>query len=465
MKKSRRSIAALALFAFLLTPAAAAPAAAQTAPVCEDIPDNSNFPGWIMLQTSPHSIDESAGETAVTITAEINGPALDSDTAVSLWIDWDSLILEEGVDLAIREDPLPTITIPAGETRGCATVHVDPIEDNIDEGSRDQLLFDGTHSGGKLVLASSGLWINDNDTVSKVVNVEVNIPNIIRVMSEADCPGLRLAPTSIGTVLQIQGQCRWSTMQVTVTLEGSVVAAHDVTVTFDNTLGGTASGILFQRSVTEQQASGYDYIYKAGTPAPWSLTIPAGSFTSPSAASIYGASQFSIYPIDDAVQDGLKTIDVSGSLGPLLSGNGWRMNPFTITLQDDESKPAAPTNLRLEPIEGPDAGQVGKLEDQNARLQWTAPDASSRPAHTSYRLERRIPDDHVVDPAYRALYSRYPTRTMTPKAGWTDVLDRLQVFSNDYYWVLYAINANGETASNTVSLANVPNPYQQSGGL
>ncbi len=470
MTKSRRSTvvpAVLALAAFLLTPSAAAPAEAQTAPVCEDIPGDSYFPGWILLQTSPHSIDESAGETAVTITAEINGPALDRDTTVALWGDWESSVFpQEGVDFTFREDELPTITIPAGEVRGCATIHIDPIEDNIDEGDGEHLAFEGTHSGGKLVLASSGLWINDNDTVSKVVNLEIT--DWVDVIAETDCRGLRLAQTSVGTVLTSRvGQCLHLPVYVKARLSGSVAAGHDVTVTFDNTLRGTARGILFQRSVTEQQASAYDYIYTAGIPASWSLTIPAGSLVSPAAAAVHGAFPFILYPIDDAVQDGLKTIDVWGSLGPLLSGNGWRVNPATISLQDDESRPAAPTNLRLEPIEGPRQGQVGKMEEWNrARLQWTAPDTSTAPAQTSYRLERQIPYDHEVSEFHARSWTRYPSRLMYPAAGATSYLDRMPVFSNDYSWVLYAVNENGETASNRVSLENVSNPApQQPGGM
>lgn len=324
---------AVLLASFLLTPAATASAAGAQRPiepVCEDLSlDPSYFSDWIHLRTSPHAIDESDDETDITITATINGEALDTETTVALWVYWEAVNIEEDVDFRFKESELPTITIPAGQKSGCVKVDVEPIEDNIDEGDGEHLIFEGTHSGGKSVLGSSGLWINDNDTISKVVSLEVHDSDV----SEDDCPGLAFDGTSVSYVA---GQCFPLDVQVRARLSGAATARYDINVKIDSDLGGTASGAL-KGTVTEQQASAYDYLYS--TPAPFTLTIPAGSFDSAWSDEVQLNEEFRIFPIDDDLADGDKTITLSGCVGgtcALETYYGYTLNPAVINFLDDE---------------------------------------------------------------------------------------------------------------------------------
>ena len=96
------------------------------------ITDDETASTSIALSVNPHTVQEGAGQTEITITATLDGKALPQDAAVTLSIDAASSA-QRDLDYAALFDPL--LVIPAGSIAGAVSLFIDPIADDEDEGN------------------------------------------------------------------------------------------------------------------------------------------------------------------------------------------------------------------------------------------------------------------------------------------------------------------------------------------
>ena len=99
-----------------------------------EITDDETASTGITLSADPHEVSEDADETAVTITATLNGKVLDADAIVTVSID-------SGSDAARDEDYSasfpngPTIKIAKDSIDGSVVLNLTPVADGTDEGN------------------------------------------------------------------------------------------------------------------------------------------------------------------------------------------------------------------------------------------------------------------------------------------------------------------------------------------
>ena len=86
----------------------------------------------LSLEVTPHTLSEDAGVTQLTVTAMLDGKALDAASTVTLSIDPESAATR---DLDYSALYNPSLSIPAGSTSGSITLLIDPTADNEDEGN------------------------------------------------------------------------------------------------------------------------------------------------------------------------------------------------------------------------------------------------------------------------------------------------------------------------------------------
>ena len=106
------------------------------------IADDETASTSIALSVNPHTISEGADNTVGTITATLDGKALDADATVSIAIDASAATRD--VDYRILfTTPL---TISAGQISGSVAFAIDPISDDADEGN-ETITVTGTIDG------------------------------------------------------------------------------------------------------------------------------------------------------------------------------------------------------------------------------------------------------------------------------------------------------------------------------
>ena len=138
----------------------------------------------LTLNVSPTRLSEPSGTTAgspvtVRVTAELDGATRLADTTVTLTL---SGTATAGPGNDYTHDSLPTITIPAGETRATETFEITPLPDEIDEGTGETITVAGTaNSGGNPIsVTAADIELSDNDTASTIIDLTVNQPSIAR---------------------------------------------------------------------------------------------------------------------------------------------------------------------------------------------------------------------------------------------------------------------------------------------
>ncbi len=113
----------------------------------------------VTLSVSATSVDEDAGSTSVTVTAELDESARTSATEVTVSVGAVGDGATEGTDYATVSDF--TLTIAAGQTTGTASFTLTPTDDAIDEDD-ETLTVDGAVQG--LSVTRTTLTIEDDDT-------------------------------------------------------------------------------------------------------------------------------------------------------------------------------------------------------------------------------------------------------------------------------------------------------------
>ena len=257
------------------------------------IVDNDEPAGDVTLTLSQDTVGEGAGETELRVTGTLNvGAVRTEETEITLSVEGVSIPAEiegEPPSVAASESdftaPGVTLTIPAGQRSGTATVTITPEDDNLAEGPETARV---SGESDDLDVTPARLTIEDNDQ---------------------DATGIRLS-VSPASVTEKDGD---EEIEVTATLTGGAArtAATAVLLTVDG-----VSAI-----------SGADY-----TAPSTQLTIPAGQLS--------GAANVAITLIDDELDEPTEEVAIRGTNGdPGLTVTGAR-----VSIIDDD---LAPTGIVL----------------------------------------------------------------------------------------------------------------------
>ena len=247
------------------------------------ITDDDPRPTTITLSLNPTAVGESASATAVTVTASLNNSPL--PTATTVTVSRTGGTATSGTDYAAVN--AFTVTIPAEQTSGTATLSFDPSGDNLAEGNETVIL---TGSATGLTAGTATLTITDDDAAPTAVTLSLN-------------------PTAVGESASA------TAVTVTASLNNSPLPTA-TTVTVSRT-GGTAD-------------SGADY----AAISDFTVTIPAEQLT--------GTAQLSFDPTGDGLAEGNETVILTGSAAGLTAGTA------TLTITDDDPRPTTIT-LSLDP--------------------------------------------------------------------------------------------------------------------
>ncbi len=112
----------------------------------------------LTLTANPASVDENAGATAVTVTAETDGDTFKTDRTVTVSVGESGDSADSGTDYTAVSDI--TITITAGETSGTGTFTLTPTNDTEIEGD-EAITVAGTSTG--LTVNGTSVTLEDDD--------------------------------------------------------------------------------------------------------------------------------------------------------------------------------------------------------------------------------------------------------------------------------------------------------------
>ena len=262
------------------------------------IEDNDVSPAVVTLSITPVEADESAQDVSIEVTAEFEG-------TTTRPVDAEVEVTAVGGTAAAGDDfetATTTVTIPAGELRGTATLNLTVLDDSLDEVD-ETLTITGrvTNLPGQTVNTLT-FTIRDNDTAPTGIGLSVTGND---VTEDGSAETLTVRATLLG------GGTRLEATTVTLSLvDLTATATDDYTAVWGNT----------------------------------ALTIPVGQF--------YGETTLTITPVQDTLYEGDETIGVRGSnTAPGLPVNGVRL-----TLQDDDP---APTTVALSVDPGSISESVG----------------------------------------------------------------------------------------------------------
>ena len=247
------------------------------------ITDDDAAPTAVTLSLNPTAVGESAAATAVTVTASLNNSPL--PTATTVTVSRTGGTASSGTDYPTVNNI--TVTIPAEQTSGTATLSFDPSGDSLAEGNETVIL---TGSATGLASGTATLTITDDDAAPTAVTLSLN-------------------PTAVGE------SAAATAVTVTASLNNSPLPTA-TTVTVSRT-GGTATSGTDYPAVT-------DFV----------ITVPAGQTS--------GTTQLSFDPTGDSLAEGNETVILTGSATGLDAGTA------TLTITDDDPAPTAVT-LALNP--------------------------------------------------------------------------------------------------------------------
>ena len=259
------------------------------------ITDDDTRPTGVTLTLEPDVIGEGAGETALVVTATLTGgSALPEETRVVLSVEGVSLTLDDGATPTIEttaaaaddfDAAAVTLTIPARQTVGSATLAFTPLDDTLFEGNETAQVA-GAAEG--LTVTPAELTIEDNDREPTRIALSVSPSEVTE--GEGDI-----------------------TLTVTATLEGG---------------GARISGTEVSLSVQGLTATaGGDFTAQEGV----RLTIPAGQLSH--------TAGLTLTPVDDDVAEGTEQLAVRGS----NTEPGLPVSRARVTLADNDAQPTAIT--------------------------------------------------------------------------------------------------------------------------
>ena len=257
------------------------------------IVDNDEPAGDVTLTLSQDTVGEGAGETELTVTGTLNvGAVRTEETEITLSVEGVSIPAEiegEPPSVAASESdftaPGVTLTIPAGQRSGTATVTITPEDDNLAEGPETARV---SGESDDLDVTPAHLTIEDNDQ---------------------DASGIRLS-VSPASVTEKDGT---EEVEVTATLTGGGARAVQTTVDLAVADVTATAGVDYRATSTE-------------------LVIQAGQMS--------GAANMSITLIDNELHEPTEQVAIRGT----NDDPGLQVRGARLSIIDDD---AAPTGITL----------------------------------------------------------------------------------------------------------------------
>ena len=154
----------------------------------------------VALSANPPSIGEGAGLTSIVVTGALNGAPRPVDTTIAVTVGAEGDTATEGTDYAEIDDL--TLTIPAGETSGTATLALAPAADFIDE-TGEAVSIAGASGIGDLGVTGTTLVIADDD--ERGVAVSMAALTVPEGLSSTYTVVLQSQPTGAVTVTPSAG--------------------------------------------------------------------------------------------------------------------------------------------------------------------------------------------------------------------------------------------------------------------
>ena len=205
----------------------------------DDVPSTA-----ISLAISPTEVGEGAGRTRLTVTATLDASPRDVATEVELTLGSGADGATPGDDF-VEIDPV-TLSIPAGRPSATATVTLEPVRDDLDEGAGETVQVRATTDSGLALLDGSGEALPaDGFTVT---------------IADDDTRGIALSRRTL--TVKEEGSATW-TVRLTSQPEGEVTVSLSVTGNSDvsvepESLTFTASNWNAARTVTARAAEDPD---------------------------------------------------------------------------------------------------------------------------------------------------------------------------------------------------------------
>ena len=215
------------------------------------IADDETASTSIALSADPHTISEGADNTVGTITATLDGKALDADATVSIAIDAASAATRD-VDYRILFDT--PLTIEAGQISGSVAFAIDPISDDADEGN-ETITVTGTIdglTGGSATITLEDYEMMDGETMVDPLAFAETIGDI-GVTSGSPMSAMVLPEAAGGegdisyTVSDLPAGLEFDA--ATRTLSGSAEAEGTTEVTYTATAGDESVPLTFSITV------------------------------------------------------------------------------------------------------------------------------------------------------------------------------------------------------------------------
>ena len=219
----------------------------ETALVEVTVADGDTASGGVELLVAPSMVDEGSGQTAVTVTARLDGAALVTDLTVSVSV-------EAGTALAEDYAAVPTslaLLIPVGEFSAVETFRLTPVDDAVDEDD-ETVSVTGTVPNS-LTVSATTVTIEDDDT--RGVSVSPTQLSLTEGERGNYAVVLESAPTGVVTVRVAVGAgvsvfpaqlvftaSDWSDAQTVTVVSGSDADANDESETVSHAVSGADYG-------------------------------------------------------------------------------------------------------------------------------------------------------------------------------------------------------------------------------
>ena len=267
----------------------------EVTPAPLTIRDNEEEPDGIRLSTSPSSVAEDRGTVDIQVTARLEGGgARTASTTLELSVEDVSATV--GADYTVGSSA--TLTIPAGQMSGAATLSITLVNDSFHEPT-ERVAIRGTNEDPGLPVTGAHVSISDDDEEPTKIVLSLDRS----VVSEDG------GPQQLRVTAEIKGSSRRTT--------GTLVYLRFV--------NGTAAVS--------------DYLARAGT-----LTIRSGK--------IDGATVVNISPTDDSIDEGEETVELRGS----ASFRDLTVQSAFVTITDNDTKGVIITPASLTVDEGDSTG-------------------------------------------------------------------------------------------------------------